>query len=155
MSSKAVSLLVSLLLFTSAGCDSGSGLENPDQPADLGAPWVNKTDSQFGSSMTSSDAAGNRVFSCSKSDFGSLLQDIAAEYMSPIVVTPKKMLDWNLTVEVKGKNLDEVLNDIATKCKLTLGKSSAGHPMLTFASDASGEEHVVKPEAENGWDIGE
>src|SRR5688500_5202218 len=110
-----LSLICVPLVLVAAGCEPGAELVNPDQPKDLGAPWVNRTDSQFSSSSVSSDAEKNRVFSCSNSDFGSLVQDIAAEYQSPIVVKPKKMLDWNLTVMVKGKNLNEVLNDVAAK----------------------------------------
>ncbi len=142
---KTLTLLIAVSLVSLAGCDIGPGLVNPDQPKDLGAPWVNKTDSQFGSSMTSSDDAGNRVFSVTNNDFAGLIEDIAAEYNSPIALKPKKMGDWNLTVEVKGKTLEAVLQDLATKCHLSLVKSSGGAPMLTLPADASGEELLVKP----------
>lgn len=145
MTLKSWVLLIVTALINFAGCDVGPGLVNPDQPKDLGAPWVNKTDSQFGSSMTSSDDAGNRVFSVTNNDFVGLIEDIAAEYNSPIALKPKKMGDWNLTVEVKGKTLEAVLQDLATKCRLSLVKSSSGVPMLTLPTDASGEEHLVKP----------
>ncbi len=147
---KTLCLLIGVSLVSLAGCDVGPGLVNPDQPKDLGAPWVNKTDSQFGSSMTSSDDAGNRVFSVTNNDFVGLIEDIAAEYNSPIALKPKQMGDWNLTVEVKGKTLEAVLQDLATKCRLSLVKSSGGVPMLTFPADASGEEHLVKPDDVGG-----
>ena len=153
MSLKALSVLSLILvplILASAGCEPGAELVNPDQPKDLGAPWVNRTDTEFSSSSVTSDAEQNRVFSSNKSEFGGLIQDIAAEYKAPIVVKPKKMLDWNLTVTVKGKNLDEVLNDVAAKCKLTLGKTSGGQPMLSYPADASGEEHTVTPEGDYG-----
>lgn len=128
------------------GCEPGAQLENPDQPKTLGAPWVNKMDTEFGSSMTSSDEAGNRVFSVKNSTFGGLIEDIVSEYNAPIAIRPKKMADWNLTTEVKGKNQEEVLQDVAAKCKLTLDRNAAGQPRLTRAGDESGEEFLVKIE---------
>lgn len=145
MMRESLRLLVGLALVSLVGCDVGPGLVNPDQPKDLGAPWVNKTDSQFGSSMTSSDDAGNRVFSVTNNDFAGLIEDIAAEYNSPIALRPKKMGDWNLTVEVKGKTLEAVLQDLATKCRLSLVKSSGGVPLLALPTDATGEESLIKP----------
>lgn len=153
MSRSSLSLFVCVPLWLIAvGCDAdlSSGVANSNQPKDLGAPWVNKTDSQFGFGATSSDAAMNRVFSCTTSDFGGLIESIANEYNAPIAVSPKAMLEWNLTVEVKGKNQEEVLKDVAAKCRLTLGKSSGGLPLLTFPGDSSGEESVVKPEVSEG-----
>jgi hypothetical protein len=83
-------------------------------------------------------------------EFRGLLEDIAAQFKTPIVVKPEKMLDWNLTVEVKGKNADEVLNDIATKCRLSLTKSSGGLPMLVYPDDPTGGEATVKPGDDDG-----
>lgn len=153
MSRKSLSLFLCVPLWLiAAGCesDSDSGAANSNQPKDLGAPWVNKTDSQFGFGATSSDAEMNRVFSCTTSDFGGLIESIANEYNGPVAVKPKAMLDWNLTVEVKGKNQEEVLKDVAAKCRLTLGKSSGGLSLLSFPGDSSGEESVVKPETSEG-----
>lgn len=156
MTLKSPVMLVIVSLFVAcAGCDSGGGLDNPNQPKDLGAPWVNKTDSDWGFSSSSSDPAGNRVFSCTKSDFHGLIEDIAAEYNAPIAVKPKEMLDWNLTVEVKGKNQEQVLQDVAAQCRLSLGKSSGGLPLLTFPGKESSPEFVVKPEAEDGEESSE
>jgi len=45
---------------------------------------------------------------------------------------------------------DEVLNDIATKCKLSLTKSSGGLPMLVYPDDATGGEATVKPGDDDG-----
>ncbi len=145
MSTRTVCLFTSLMFVASYGCDSPSALVNPNQPKDLGAPWVNKTDTQMGSSATSSDAAGNRVFSFTNDEFRSVIENIVAEYEAPVAVKPKEMLDWNLTVTVKGKNQEEVLKDLAAACKLTLGKSAGGVPLLTHSAHASGEEAVVKP----------
>jgi hypothetical protein len=105
---------------------------------------------QFGVSSSSSDADGNQVFSSTANEFRGLLEDIAAAFKIPIVVKPGKMLDWNLTVEVKGKNADEVLNDIATKCRLSLTKSSGGLPMLVDPADTTGGEATVKPGDDDG-----
>ena len=153
MSRRSLSLFLCVpLCLIAVGCDAdlSTDVSSSNQPKDLGAPWVNKTDSQFGFGATSSDAAMNRVFSCTTSDFGGLIESIANEYNAPIAVKPKAMLEWNLTVEVKGKNQDEVLNDLATKCRLTLGKSSSGLPLLAYTADSSGEEAVVKPETSEG-----
>ena len=128
------------------GCEAGAQLENPDQPKTLGAPWVNKMDTEFGSSMTSSDAAGNRVFSVKSSTFGGLIEHIVSEYNTPVAIRPKAMSDWNLTTEVKGKNQEEVLQDVAAKCKLTLDKNAAGQPRLTRPGEEAGEEFLVKIE---------
>lgn len=128
------------------GCEPGAQLENPDQPKTLGAPWVNKMDTQFGSSMRSSDMSGNRVFSVQNNTFGGLIEDIVTEYDTPVAIRPKAMADWNLTTEVKGKNQEEVLQDVAAKCKLTLDKNAAGQPRLTRPGDEAGEEYLVKIE---------
>lgn len=133
-----------------AGCEAGSGLENPAQPTTLGAPWVNKKDTEFGSSVTSSDKEGNRVFAVTSDTFSGLLDGIVAEYDTPIAVRPKGMADWNLTVEVRGKTRDEVLQDVAAKCKLTLDKNAAGQPRLTRPGDEAGEEFLVKLEPDEG-----
>jgi hypothetical protein len=143
------------LLLASAGCDGGSNLDQPatnssGQPKDLQAPWVKKTDLQFSVSSSSSDANGNQIFSCTVGEFRGLLEDIAAQFKTAIVVKPGKMLDWNLTVEVKGKTADEVLNDIATKCRLSLTKSSGGLPMLVYPDDTTGGEATVKPGDDDG-----
>jgi hypothetical protein len=138
------------------GCDTGPeagnvGQTNADssgQPKE--APWVKTTESQFSVSSTSTDPNGNRVFSCTASEFRGLLDDIADEFKTPIVVKPKKMLNWTLTVEVKGTTADEVLNDIATNCKLSLGKSSSGLPMLVFPGDTAGDEVTVQPGNDDG-----
>jgi hypothetical protein len=157
MSRKLFCSCICVSLLAAAGCDAGldvgkSGQQaaNPGQPKDLSAPWVNKTDEDFGISSSSSDATGNRIFSCTTSDFRGLLQDIAAEFKISIVVKPRKMLDWNLTVEVKGKDADEVLNDIATKCRLSLEKSSGGLPKLVFPGDTTGDEATIKPGGNDG-----
>lgn len=149
MTSKSLCLSLCVSLLSSVGCDAGGGgLDHPDQPKDLGAPWVNRKDTQIGSGMSSGDKEGNHIFARTTNTFDGLIEDIASEFKSPIAVKPKKMMDWNLTVEVKGKTLDEVLQDVATKCKLTLGKTSAGVPLLTHPSDSMGEEFVIKPDAE-------
>lgn len=148
MSIRSVLFGTFVLSLMSAGCGLQSKLDNPKQPKDLGAPWVNKTESDWGSSMTSSDAARNRVFTVSKSDFAGLLESIANEYNTAITVQPPEMLDWNLTVEVKGTNLDEALADVAAKCRLTVGKTAGGLPRLTFPGKESSPESVVKPDAE-------
>ena len=142
-------LVVAVLFAACAGCGSDSGLVNPSQPKDLGPPWVNKTESQWGSSGVIPDASGNRVFSCTTNDFQGLIEAIATEFGAPIAVKPKEMLEWNLTVEAKGMNQDQVLGGLATKCRLSLGKSSSGLPMLTFPGKESAEEFVVKPEDED------
>jgi hypothetical protein len=90
------------------------------------------------------------MFSCTASDFRDLLEDIADQFKTPIVVKPGKMLDWNLTVDVKGKDADEVLKDIATKCRLSLEKSSGGLPKLVFPGDTTGDEATVKPGDDDG-----
>ncbi|HVW03059.1 MAG TPA: hypothetical protein VHB77_22045 [Planctomycetaceae bacterium] len=146
------SLFVLLLCVAAAGCDVSPKLLNPDQPRDLGAPWVNKTEMDMGVSSESTDADMNRVFTVQKDELGSLLGSIAAEYETPIAVKPKKILNWNLTVEVKGKNLDEVLKDVASKCHLTLGKSAKGQALLTYDRDSAGEEFVIDPQAEDTED---
>lgn len=157
MSRKLFCSCICVSLLASAGCDAaldvgkpGKQAANSGQPKDLAAPWVIKTDSDFGVSSSSSDATGNRIFSCTASEFRGLLEDIAAEFKTPIVVKPRKMLDWNLTVEVKGKDADEVLNDIATKCRLSLEKSSGGLPKLVFPGDTTGDEATVKPGDDDG-----
>lgn len=149
MSSQRNLLAIASLFMAIAGCDTAAKPLNPDQPRDLGAPWVNKTESDFGFMGTKSDEAQNRVFTCQKDEFGSLLESIAAEFETPIAVKPKKILNWNLTVEVKGKNLDEVLKDVAEKCHLTLGKTARGVAMLTYDRDSAGEEFLVDPNAED------
>jgi hypothetical protein len=101
-------------------------------------------------SSSSTDPNGNRVFTCTASEFRGLLDDVANEFKTPIVVKPKKMLNWTLTVEVKGTIADEILNDIATKCKLSLGKSSGGLPMLVFRGDTVGDEATVEPGKDDG-----
>jgi len=133
-----------------AGCEPQSQLENPDQPTTLGAPWVNKKETEFGSSVTTSDKEGNRIFSVKSDTFSGLLDGIVAEYDTPIAVRPKTMADWNLTVEVKGKTRDEVLQDVAAKCKLTLDKNAAGQPRLTHKGDEASEEFLMKLDAEEG-----
>ncbi len=151
MSTKSLRLLLCVAVLFAAGCDTETtGLENPDQPKNLGAPWVNRTDRQIGSSSSSGDAEKNHIFGSTTNRFSGLVEHIASEFEAPIAVKPKKMLDWNLTVEVKGKTLDEVLQDVATKCKLTLTKSSGGLPMLAYPGDTSTDEHVVKPDVEEG-----
>ena len=140
--------VVLLLCAAAAGCDVSPTLVNPDQPRDLGAPWVNKTESNLGMMVVNTDEAQNRVFSCTKDEFGSLLESIAAEFETPIALKPKKILNWNLTVDVKGKNLDEVLKDVAEKCHLTLGKTAKGVALLTYDRDSTGEEFLVDPNAE-------
>ncbi len=142
-------LVVAVLFATCTGCGSNGGLVNPSQPKDLGPPWVNKTESQWGSSGVMTDASGNRVFSCSTSDFHGLIEAIAAEFGGPIAVKPKEMLEWNLTVEAKGMNQDQVLTDLAGKCRLSLGRSSNGLPLLTFPGKESAQEFAVKPEDED------
>lgn len=136
------------LLFLCSGCDTPmpAAPANPNQPTDLGAPWVNKTEEDFGSSMRKSDATGMRVVSLEKDDFGGLIEGIAAEYNTPIAVKPKAMLDWHLTVEVQGASADELLSDIAQKCQLTLSKTSDGKPLLTHPQHSTGDEYVVTPE---------
>jgi hypothetical protein len=142
------SLCVLSLFLVVVGCDSAPKPLNPVQPADLGPPWVNKTDRDFGISSQSSDADKNILFSVQKDELGSLLESIAAEFETPIAVKPKKILNWNLTVEVKGKNLDETLKDVAAKCHLTLGKTGKGVALLTYDNDSAGEEFIVDPNAE-------
>ena len=137
-------------LLASAGCEAASDVGNSGQPKDLEAPWVKVTDSQISVSSSSSDASGNRIFSCTASEFRGLLEDIAAEYKTSIVVKPRMMLDWRLTIEVKGKSADEILNDVATKCRLSLGKSSGGLPMLALPGDTSGGEATVTPGDDDG-----
>ena len=155
MSRRIVGACLSVLLLASAGCEVGSEIGQPagnssGQPKDLQAPWVKKTDLQVSVSTSSSDPGGNHIYSCTASDFRSLLEDIAAEFKTPIVVKPGKMLDWNLTVDVKGKDADEVLKDIATKCRLSLTKSSGGLPMLVYPDDPTGNEATVKPGDDDG-----
>ncbi len=145
MSRKLLCTCICVSLLASAGCEAGSDIANSGQPKDLAAPWVKVSDLQVSVSSSSSDAAGNQVFSCTASEFRGLLEDIAAEYKTSIVVKPRKMLDWHLTVEVKGKNAEEILNDVATKCRLSLGKSSAGLPMLALPGDSSGDEAIITP----------
>lgn len=148
MSNRSVLFGTIVLSLLSAGCGLQNKLENPKQPKDLGAPWVNKTESDWGSSMTSSDAAGNRVFTMSKSDFRGLVESIANEFNTAITVQPAEMLDWNLTVEVKGKKLDDALADLSAKCRLTVGKTADGLPRLTLPGKESSPESVVKPDVE-------
>jgi hypothetical protein len=126
--------VVLVLCMAAAGCDA-TNLVNPDQPRDLGEPWINKTDTDIGMRVASTDSEMNRVFSCRKDELGSLLGDIAAEYETPIAVKPKKML-----------------NDVAGKCHLTLGKSAKGQALLTFDRDSAGEEFVIDPNAEETED---
>jgi len=150
MNSKSLSLLTGVLIVALAGCDVGPGLANPDQPKDLGAPWVNKTDSQFGSSMVSSDGAGNRVFSVTNDSLEGLIENVVAEYNAAVILKPKKIADWNLTVEVKGKTLDAVLQDVATKCRLSLEKSKEGIATLAIPGDVSADVHLIKPDDASG-----
>ncbi len=150
MSRKLLCTSIYIWLVAAAGCETGSDAGRSGTPKGLEAPWVNVTDSQIAVSSSSSDSAGNRIYSYTASEFRGLLEEIADEFKTPIVVKPAKMLDWHLTVEVKGKSADQVLNDVASKCRLTLGKSSGGFPMLVFPDDTSGDEGIVKPGDDDG-----
>ena len=145
-------LVIAALVVAIAGCDSSPKQLNSDQPRDLGPPWVNSTETDWGMLGDSTDPDGTRVFTCQKYALGSLLGSIAAEYETPIAVKPKKILNWNLTVDVKGRNLDEVLKDVAAKCHLTLGKSARGTALLTYDRDSEGEEFLIDPNADDPAD---
>ncbi len=58
--------------------------------------------------MTSSDSAGQeRAFAVKSSTFGGLIEDIVSEYNTPIAIRPKKMADWNPTIESEGGEIQE------------------------------------------------
>jgi hypothetical protein len=115
---------------------------------------VKRKDEHFGISSHTTDPSGNWVFTSTACDCRDLVVEILSEFNTPIVVKPKKILDWNITVEIKGKGADEVLQQVATKCRLSLGKSSAGLPMLSLPGDASSDEAIVNLGGDDDGDDG-
>ena len=143
-----IGLLSLVTVIVLAGCGGGQMQDSEQSPPNTESVWVEISPTAgSGSGRMGTEDGKIKVFTQNRT-FKRFIMAVCDAFQINITVRPAALLDRGITIEVVGKDAQEIMAEISRQCGLELGGSDSLSFILFQANASDSDEYTVRPDDE-------